>query len=88
MYGSLTVSGICGPIADSCAWDVSRDLAMSTALSRVGMEPFAVSSSLTLVELVPNTRQSCNMLSGSLKSQSWARVRSAVMTFPTVLDGP
>lgn len=34
------------------AWDVSHDPTISTALSRVSMEPLAVSFSLTLVELV------------------------------------
>lgn len=54
MVPSLSVVFVV-PIADNCAWDVSRDLAISTALSRVSMEPFAISSSLTLVGLVLNT---------------------------------
>lgn len=82
MHGALDVSGIwVVAIADNCAWDVSHDLAISTALSRVSVELLAISFSLTLVELVPNTMRSLIISSGSLKSQFWAKMRSPVMNF-------
>ena len=71
-------------IGDSCALDVSHDLVISTAFSRVSVEPLAISFSFTLVELVPNTMRSRIMSSRSLKAQSWAGMRSAVMNFSSV----
>ena len=59
-------------MADSCAWDVLNDQAISTALFSVTEEPLLISFSLTLRELVPNTMRSYNILSGFLKSRFWA----------------
>lgn len=75
-------------IADSCALDVSHDLVISTAFCRVSVEPLAISFSFTLVEPVPNTLQSRIMSSRSLKALSWAGMRSTVINFFSVLDGP
>ena len=58
--------------ADSCAWDVLNDQAISTALFSVREEPLLISFSLTLGELVPNTMRSYIILSGFLKSRFWA----------------
>ena len=59
-------------MADSCAWDVLNDQAISTALFSVREEPLLISFSLTLGELVPKTMRSYIILSGCLKSRFWA----------------
>ena len=62
-------------MADSCAWDVLNDQAISTALFSlfsVREEPLLISFSLALDELVPNTMRSYIILSGFLKSRFWA----------------
>ena len=64
-------------MAVSWAWKDSYDLAISIALSRVRLAPLEINFSLTLSELVPKTMRSLIISSGSLKSQSWARLRSA-----------
>ena len=73
-------------MAVSWAWEDSYDLAISIALSRVRLVPLEINFSLALSELVPKTIRSLIISSGSLKSQSWARIRSAVMNFSAVSD--
>ena len=58
------------------------DLAISIALSSVNLAPFEINFSLTLSEFHSEDYFSF----GSLKSQSWARIRNAVMNFSAVSD--
>ena len=73
-------------MAVSWAWEDSYDLAISITLSRVRLAPLEINFSLTLSELVPKTIRSLIISSRSLKSQSWARIRNAVMNFSAVSD--
>ena len=79
-------SAVSAAMALSWAREDSCDLAISIALSSVNLALFEINFSLTLGEFVPNTIRSRIIFSGSLKSQSWARIRNAVMNFSAVCD--
>ena len=77
-------SAFSAAMAVSWAWEDSYDLAISISLSRVRLAPLEITFSLTLSDIVPKTIRSLIISSGSFKSQSWARIRSAVMNFSAV----
>ena len=79
-------SAVSAAMAVSWAWEDSCDLAISIALPSVNLAPFEINFSLTLSEFVPKTIRSGIISSGPLKSQSWARIRNAVMNFSAVSD--
>ena len=73
-------------MAVSWAGEDLCDLAISIALSSVNLAPFEINFSLTLSEFVLKTIWSQIISSGSLKSQSGARIPNAVMNFSAVSD--
>ena len=79
-------SAVSGTMAVSWAQEDSCDLAIFIASSSVNLTPFEINFSLTLSEFVPKAIRSRIISSGSLKSQSWARIRNAVMTLSAVSD--
>ena len=75
-----------------CSWfrlcTKCMDPSAVSAAMAVSLVPFDVNFSLTFGEFVPKTYRSPIISSGSLKLQSWASIRNAVINFSAVSDEP